>query len=91
VQRTPVNSECKLLLLTHAFESLEIVQLWSSELTSLTSKAGVRLNGWARSLMECSVTTKSHQTARSATLASTALSQVNGLTVKAHLRLLLNA
>ncbi len=52
VQRTPLNTECKLLLLTHAFEALD-ASPWNSARTGSTTRRGPRSRGWARSRTAC--------------------------------------
>ena len=64
VQRTPLNTECKLLLLTHAFEALGCIAVEFRTHAS-TSRAGARSSGSARSSTACCArTTRCAATAR---------------------------
>ncbi len=90
VQRTPVNSECKLLLLTHAFESLDCIAVefrthfFNQQSRRAIERLGAKLDGMLRN----------HQIAPNGTVRDTCVYNIIASewpTVRAHLRLLLNA
>jgi RimJ/RimL family protein N-acetyltransferase len=90
VQRTPVNSECKLLLLAHAFESLDCIAVefrthfFNQQSRRAIERLGAKLDGILRN----------HQIAPNGTLRDTCVYSIipsEWPTVKAHLRLLLDA
>jgi RimJ/RimL family protein N-acetyltransferase len=90
VQRTPVNTECKLLLLTHAFESLNCIAVefrthfFNHQSRRAIERLGAKLDGILRN----------HQRAPNGTLRDTCVYSVlpsEWPTVKAHLRQLLGA
>jgi RimJ/RimL family protein N-acetyltransferase len=81
VQRTPLNTEAKRLLLAHAFETLDCIAVefrthWFNQPAAAAS------NAWAPSSTACCVATRSTATpmppARCATPASTASWRTNG-------------
>jgi hypothetical protein len=51
------NTRCKLLLMTHAFETLG-AQLWAGAPTTTTSPRSARSSGWARARTACCATTR---------------------------------
>jgi RimJ/RimL family protein N-acetyltransferase len=77
VQRTALNTECKLLLLTHAFDDLQCiaVELRTHILNAQSRRAIERIG---RSRTGFSATTCACRTARSATPWSTASSRASG-------------
>lgn len=88
VQGTPVNTECKLMLLAHAFESLDCIAVeFRTHFFNLRSRRaierlGAKLDGILRS----------HQRATNGTLRDTCVYSIiasEWLTVKAHLTYLL--
>src|SRR5258708_3391787 len=88
VQRTPVNTECKLLLLTHAFESLNCIAVelrthfFNQESRRAIERLGAQLDGVLRN----------HQLAANGTLRDTCVYSIiagEWPTVKAHLGYLL--
>src|SRR5215469_11459511 len=90
VQRTPINTECKLLLLTHAFESLECIAVeFRTHFFNHTSRRaierlGAKLDGILRS----------HQLASNGSLRDTCVYSIIAAewpTVRAHLTHLLQA
>lgn len=90
VQRTPVNTECKLLLLTHAFESLNCIAVefrthfFNHRSRRAIKRLGAKLDGILRN----------HQRAANGTLRDTCVYSIlpsEWPTVKAHLRQLLGA
>ncbi|HKE32370.1 MAG TPA: GNAT family protein [Candidatus Angelobacter sp.] len=90
VQRTPINTECKLLLLTHAFESLNCIAVeFRTHFFNHTSRRaierlGAKLDGILRS----------HQLATNGTLRDTCVYSIIAAewpTVKTHLEHLLCA
>jgi N-acetyltransferase len=90
VQRTPVNTECKLLLLTHAFESLNCIAVefrthfFNQKSRRAIERLGAKLDGVLRN----------HQIAANGTLRDTCVYSIlpsEWPTVKAHLRQLLGA
>jgi RimJ/RimL family protein N-acetyltransferase len=90
VQRTPVNTECKLLLLTHAFESLNCIAVefrthfFNHQSRRAIKRLGAKLDGILRN----------HQRAANGTLRDTCVYSIlpsEWPTVKAHLRQLLGA
>jgi RimJ/RimL family protein N-acetyltransferase len=85
VQRTPLNTHCKLLLLTHAFESLDCVavefrtHVLNRQSRTAIERLGARLDGVLRQ----------HQRMPNGTLRDTAVYSIldgEWPTVKAHLR-----
>ena len=89
-QRTPVNTECKLLLLTHAFESLNCIAVefrthfFNHQSRRAIERLGAKLDGILRN----------HQRAANGTLRDTCVYSVlpsEWPTVKTHLRQLLGA
>lgn len=90
VQRSPVNTDCKLMLLTHAFESLDCIGVeFRTHFFNHTSRRaierlGAKLDGVLRS----------HQRATNGTLRDTCVYSIIASewpTVKAHLSYLLQA
>lgn len=90
VQRTPLNTECKLLLLTHAFESLNCIAVefrthfFNQQSRRAIERLGAKLDGILRS----------HQTAANGTLRDTCVYSIIASewpAVKAHLCWLLDA
>jgi len=90
VQRTLVNTECKLLLLTHAFESLNCIAVefrthfFNHQSRRAIERLGAKLDGILRN----------HQRAANGTLRDTCVYSIlpgEWPTVKAHLRQLLGA
>lgn len=90
VQRSPVNTECKLMLLTHAFESLDCIAVefrthfFNHKSRRAIERLGAKLDGILRS----------HQRATNGTLRDTCVYSIiasEWLTVKAHLSYLLQA
>lgn len=88
VQRTPVNTECKLMLLTHAFEPLECIAVefrthfFNHKSRRAIERLGAKLDGILRS----------HQRATNGTLRDTCVYSIiagEWPTVKAHLSYLL--
>ena len=77
VQRSAINTECKLLLLTHAFEKLGASRSNSGRTGSTTLRA-MRSRGSARSRTRCCATTRSPRTAAIATRSCSASSRANG-------------
>ena len=77
VQRTDLNTHCKLLLLAHAFETLT-ASPWSSAPISSTTRAGTASSGWAPSSTASCAATSWPATARCAIPASTASSPASG-------------
>ncbi len=89
-QRTPVNTECKLLLLTHAFESLNCIAVelrthfFNHKSRRAIERLGAKLDGVLRS----------HQLASNGTLRDTCVYSIiagEWPTVKTHLGYLLGA
>jgi RimJ/RimL family protein N-acetyltransferase len=89
VQRTPINTECKLLLLTHAFESLQCIAVefrthfFNQASRRAIERLGAKLDGILRS----------HQLATNGTLRDTCVYSIIAAewpTVKAHLQCLLS-
>ena len=89
VQRTAINSECKLMLLTHAFESLECIAVefrthfFNHKSRRAIERLGAKLDGILRS----------HQLATNGTLRDTCVYSIIAAewpTVKAHLTWLLD-
>jgi RimJ/RimL family protein N-acetyltransferase len=85
LQRSPFNTECKLLLLGHAFETLECIAVefrthfFNQQSRRAIERLGARLDGVLRN----------HQRASNGTLRDTAvysITQAEWPTVKAHLR-----
>jgi len=85
VQRTPLNTECKLMLLTHAFESLQCIAVefrthrFNSASRRAIERLGAQLDGMLRA----------HQRASDGSLRDTAVYSITGAewpTVKAHLQ-----
>ena len=90
VQRTPVNTECKLLLLTHAFEALNCIAVefrthfFNQQSRRAIERLGAKLDGVLRS----------HQIAPNGTLRDTCVYSITASewpTVKAHLLWLLDS
>jgi len=88
VQRTPINTECKLMLLTHAFESLDCIAVefrthfFNHRSRRAIERLGAKLDGILRS----------HQLATNGTLRDTCVYSIIAVewpTVKAHLEHLL--
>jgi N-acetyltransferase len=77
VQRTPLNTQCKLMLLTHAFETLDCiaVEFRTHAFNHQSRKAIERLG---QSSTACCATIRSPRTARCATPMSTASSPASG-------------
>jgi len=89
VQRTPINTECKLLLLTHAFESLQCIAVefrthfFNQASRRAIERLGAKLDGILRS----------HQLATNGALRDTCVYSIIAAewpTVKAHLQSLLS-
>src|SRR5438270_10602883 len=89
VQRTPINTECKLLLLTHAFESLQCIAVefrthfFSQASRRAIERLGAKLDGVLRS----------HQLATNGSLRDTCVYSIVAAewpTVKTHLQYLLS-
>jgi N-acetyltransferase len=89
VQRTPINTECKLLLLTHAFESLNCIAVelrthfFNHKSRRAIERLGAKLDGVLRS----------HQVASNGTLRDTCVYSIiagEWPTVKGHLGYLLS-
>jgi N-acetyltransferase len=89
VQRTPINTECKLLLLTHAFESLQCIAVefrthfFNHPSRRAIERLGAKLDGILRS----------HQLATNGTLRDTCVYSIIAAewpTVKTHLQYLLS-
>jgi RimJ/RimL family protein N-acetyltransferase len=85
VQRTPLNTECKLMLLTHAFEALDCIAVefrthfFNQQSRRGIERLGARLDGILRN----------HQRAANGTLRDTCVYSITAAewpTVKAHLR-----
>jgi N-acetyltransferase len=85
VQRTPLNTECKLMLLTHAFETLQCIAVefrthrFNSPSRRAIERLGAQLDGILRA----------HQRAANGTLRDTAVYSITGAewpTVKTHLQ-----
>jgi N-acetyltransferase len=85
VQRTPLNTDCKLMLLTHAFEGLDCIavefrtHVFNQQSRRGIERLGARLDGILRS----------HQRAANGTLRDTCVYSITAAewpTVKAHLR-----
>jgi hypothetical protein len=66
MQRTAVNTTCKLLLLTHAFDTLG-ASWWAGAPTTSTTAARRPSSGWAQRRMACCATTRCAATAPCAT------------------------
>ena len=84
-QRGPLNTECKLMLLTHAFETLDCIAVefrthfFNQQSRAAIERLGARLDGILRN----------HQRASNGTLRDTAvysITEAEWPTVKAHLR-----
>ena len=89
VQRTPLNTQCKLLLLTHAFETLDCIAVefrthfFNHQSRRAIERLGARQDGILRS----------HQVAPNGTLRDTVVYSITAAewpTVKAHLNFQLN-
>ncbi len=85
VQRTPLNTECKLLLLTHAFETLECIAVeFRTHYFNQQSRRGIeRLGARLDGILRC------HLRAANGTLRDTCVYSITAAewpTVKAHLR-----
>ena len=85
VQRTPVNTECKLLLLGHAFEALDCiaVEFRTHRMNTQSRRAIERLGAQLDGIL------RSHQRAANGTLRDTAVYSITAAewpTVKAHLQ-----
>ena len=90
VQRTPLNTQCKLLLLTHAFETLDCIAVeFRTHFFNHQSRRGIeRLGAKQDGVL------RSHQIAPNGTLRDTAVYSIIASewpTVKAHLTYQLNA
>ena len=86
VQRTPLNTECKLLLLTHAFETLDCiaVEFRTHRLNTQSRRAIERLGAQLDGML------RSHQSSPNGTLRDTAVYSITAAewpTVRAHLQL----
>ena len=77
VQRTDLNTQCKLLLLTHAFERLDCIAV-EFRTHFFNHRAGAASSGWAPSSTASCAATSGAPTARCATPASTASSPASG-------------
>jgi RimJ/RimL family protein N-acetyltransferase len=85
VQRTPLNTECKLMLLTHGFETLQCiaVEFRTHRLNSSSRRAIERLGAQLDGIL------RAHQRATNGSLRDTAVYSITGAewpTVKAHLQ-----
>jgi RimJ/RimL family protein N-acetyltransferase len=85
VQRTPLNTECKLMLLTHAFESLECiaVEFRTHRLNTQSRRAIERLGAQLDGMLRC------HARMADGTLRDTAVYSIVAAewpTVKSHLQ-----
>jgi len=85
VQRSPVNTECKLLLLTHAFESLDCiaVEFRTHRLNQQSRRAIERLGAQLDGIL------RAHQRAADGTLRDTAVYSITAAewpTIRTHLR-----
>ncbi len=89
VQRSALNTQCKLLLLTHAFETSTASRSSSAPISS-TIRAGARSSGSARSRTASCAATRLRRTAPCATPSSSASLPREWPTVKAHLNFQLN-
>ncbi|WP_372528091.1 GNAT family N-acetyltransferase [Piscinibacter sp.] len=85
VQRSPLNTECKLMLLAHAFEALDCIAVefrthrFNTQSRRAIERLGAQLDGILRA----------HQRAANGTLRDTAVYSITAAewpTVKAHLR-----
>jgi len=85
VQRTPLNTECKLMLLTHAFESLQCIAVefrthrFNTSSRRAIERLGAQLDGILRA----------HMRSANGSLRDTAVYSITGAewpTVKAHLQ-----
>ncbi|MBU6435899.1 MAG: GNAT family N-acetyltransferase [Betaproteobacteria bacterium] len=90
VQRTALNTECKLMLLTHAFEALDCIAVeFRTHWFNQASRAGItRLGAKQDGVL------RNHQVAPNGTLRDTVVFSIIASewpTVKAHLRALLDA
>ena len=57
VQRTPLNTECKRLLLTHAFETLDCIAVeFRTHVLNTQSRRGDRAAGRRNSTASCAAT-----------------------------------
>jgi RimJ/RimL family protein N-acetyltransferase len=84
VQRSPLNTECKLMLLTHAFETLNCiaVEFRTHRLNTQSRRAIERLGAQLDGIL------RAHQRAANGTLRDTAVYSITAAewpTVKAHL------
>jgi RimJ/RimL family protein N-acetyltransferase len=84
-QRTPLNTECKLLLLTHAFEALDCiaVEFRTHRLNTQSRRAIERLGAQLDGILRC------HQVSPNGTLRDTAVYSITAAewpTVKVHLQ-----
>jgi RimJ/RimL family protein N-acetyltransferase len=85
VQRTPLNTECKLMLLTHAFETLHCiaVEFRTHRLNTQSRRAIERLGAQLDGILRC------HQLSPNGTLRDTAVYSITAAewpTVKVHLQ-----
>ncbi len=85
VQRTPLNTECKLLLLGHAFETLQCiaVEFRTHRLNTQSRRAIERLGAQLDGILRC------HQRSPNGTLRDTAVYSITAAewpTVKVHLQ-----
>lgn len=85
VQRSPLNTECKLMLLTHAFETLDCiaVEFRTHRLNSASRRAIERLGAQLDGIL------RAHQRARDGSLRDTAVYSITAAewpTVKTHLQ-----
>ncbi len=78
VQRSALNTQCKLLLLTNAFEKTRIASRLNSARISSITRAGAASSGWAPSSTAFCAAIRLRPTARCATPWSTASSPPNG-------------
>ena len=88
VQRTPLNTECKLMLLRHAFEALDCiaVEFRTHRFNSASRHAIERLGAQLDGVLRC------HQRAADGTLRDTAVYSITAAewpTVRTHLQFLL--
>jgi RimJ/RimL family protein N-acetyltransferase len=85
VQRTPLNTECKLMLLAHAFETLQCiaVEFRTHRLNTQSRRAIERLGAQLDGILRC------HQLSPNGTLRDTAVYSITAAewpTVKVHLQ-----
>jgi hypothetical protein len=77
VQRSPLNTQCKRLLLAHAFDTLDCIAV-EFRTHRLNTQSRGPSSGWVRSSTACCVRTRSAPMARCATPRCTASRPSNG-------------